>query len=559
MLCDFKITRSNTTRAPAAYGTIKLSLKDAKTGKAVPARIGLYDTTGRAPLPSDRSLSVQRFADELHMVPVNERTFWPSQNRQAFYVDGDYEAKVPVGSYELVATRGPEFKAWRGKVEVKLDKTTRVSAALARYVDMPAKGWYSGDTHIHVMRDGVKDAAIWGFVAAEDVHVSNLLQMANITGMYFKQPDAWGKAGSFERDGHFLVSGQEDPRTGHFGHTLHLNLPQPIQPPTTDYFLYQDVFESARRQGGVSGFTQMGWGQRQGPEPQMDRGLTLLAPTRLVNFIEVLQAGRFVSDGWYRLLNLGYRINPAAGSDWPYGDLPGVARSYVKLDGPLQLDAWFDAYRAGHTYVTTGPLLEFSVNGKGMGEELRVKKGTPLDVDIETRLNPDVDALDRVELVALGEVIETRRASGSDRASLKKRIVADHSMWMAARSFGSRQDPGNLTIAHSAPIYIVVDDEPTWSSAQLPAIIGDLRYQLGRMLGEEIPPIVNAGPEAWETRTLTAGQWLLQRPLLKPRIELADAAYRQLVTDFEKFHGVGSGKAPPRRVTREMADEEHDH
>jgi hypothetical protein len=559
MLCDFQITRSNTTKSADAYGTVKLTLKDAKTGRAIPARVGLYDASGRAPLASDRALKLQRFADDLRMLAVNERTFWPSENRQAFYVDGTYEARVPVGTYEVVATRGPEFKAWRGKLDVKKDKVTKTTAALERYADLPAKGWYSGDAHIHVTRDEAADPVIWGFVAAEDVHVGNLLEMGNIAALHFKQPKEWGKASRFERDGHFLVSGQEDPRTGHFGHTIHHNLQQPIRPAADEYFLYDKVFQEARKQGGVSGFAHMGWGQREGQEPQMNRALTLLAPSGLVNFIEVLQAGRFMSDGWYRLLNLGYRINPAAGSDWPYSDFPGVVRNFVKLDRALNLDAWFESYRAGHTYVTNGPFLEFTVNGKGMGEELRVKRGTTLEFVSETRLNPDVDRLDRLELVALGEVIDSKAANGSDRVALNKRIVADRSMWVAVRSFGSKQDPRNMTVAHSAPIYIVVDDEPTWSHAQLPAIVDDLQHQLHRMLGEQIPTIVNAGPEVWETRTLMAEQWLLQRPLLKPRIERAEAAYRQLVVDFEKFNGPGSAKAPPRAVVNELEDEEHDH
>ena len=68
----------------------------------------------------------------------------------------------------------------------------------------------------------------------------------------------------------------------------------------------------------------------------MNRGMALLAPLGLVDFIEVLQGGRLVDDGWYRLLNLGYRVKPAAGTDWPYSDFPGVVRFYVKVDGPLQ-------------------------------------------------------------------------------------------------------------------------------------------------------------------------------------------------------------------------------
>ena len=89
-------------------------MKDAKTGAIVPARVGMYDATGRAPLASDRALLLQRYADDLRMLAVNDRTFWPSANRQAFYVDGHYDARLPEGTYELVATRGMEYRAYRG-------------------------------------------------------------------------------------------------------------------------------------------------------------------------------------------------------------------------------------------------------------------------------------------------------------------------------------------------------------------------------------------------------------------------------------------------------------
>jgi hypothetical protein len=548
-VCDIKVERSNTTTVPAELGTVKLTFQDSQTGGLVPARVGLYDATGRAPLASDQSLMLQRFADDLRMLSVNERTFWPSSNRQAFYVDGNYETRVPVGTYELVATRGLEFKAWRGKVEVKKDAVTASTVTFERYADLPAKGWWSGDAHIHVTRDEAADPTIWGFVAAEDVYVGNLLEMGNIATLHFKQPKEWGRASRFERDGHFLVSGQEDPRTGHFGHTIHHNLQSPIRPPTDEYFLYDKVFEESKRQGGLSGFAHMGWNEYRSsqtgqisaggiqPGGQINRGLVLLAHTGLVNFIEVLQRGRFISEGWYRLLNLGYRINPAAGSDWPYSDFPGVVRNFTKLDGPLNLDAWFEAYKQGRTYVTNGPFLELTVNGKGMGEELRVKKGAKLEIVAQTQLNPDVDTLDRLELVVLGEVDAAQPAAG-ETASIKKTITAEHSLWIAARSYGSKQDPNNMVIAHSAPIYVVVDDEPTWSREALPGIIADMRGQLERMLTEPIDPVT--GPEPWETRLLLTEQWVMQRPLLKPRVEAADAAYAKLLAEFSRITGAAA-------------------
>ena len=37
-------------------------------------------------------------------------------------------------------------------------------------------------------------------------------------------------------------------------------------------------------------------------------------------------------------------------------------------------------------------------------------------------------------------------------------------------------------------------------------------------------------------------QWVLQRPLLKPRVEAADTAYAKLLEDFGKFAGAATTK-----------------
>ncbi len=536
VICDIKVERSNTYKAPTAFGTFQLTVKDAKTGGLVPARIGLYDATGRAPLASDKSLMLQRFADDLRMLAVNERTFWPSQNRQAFYVDSKYESRVPAGTYELVATRGPEFKAYKGKVEIKDGQTSKVTISLERYADMPGAGWYSGDSHIHVTRDEVADPQIWGFVAAEDVHVGNLLEMGNIIKVYFNQPKAWGKESRFERDGHFIVSGQESPRTGFFGHTVHFNINHPVHLKTEEYFLYDKVFRDVKSQGGLAGFAHMGWGSRDRANPKMNRGVTLLAPLGLIDFIEVLQGGRLVNDGWYRLLNLGIRVKPAAGTDWPYSDFPGVVRFYVKVDGPFNLDSWFKSYEQGRTFVTNGPLLDFTINGQGIGSELRVKRGAKLDIAAAAKLNPDVDTLDRLELVVLGDVNETKSAEGKDRVQLRKQLTADHSMWIAVRALGGRQGPSGTTIGHTAPIYVIVDDEPAWNREKVPQIIGELRAQLERMRTEPYETPIT-GNESWENREVQTAQWRLQRPLLKPRIDIADAAYAKLLAHWSEVTG----------------------
>jgi hypothetical protein len=527
-LCDITISRSGATRPPAASGTIHIDVQDAQTGTIVPARLGLYDATGRAPLPSDHALLVHRYADETRLVWVAQRLLWPSAQRQAFYASGTYESQVPAGSYELVATRGPEYRTFKTTVTVTAGQTSRVTVSLQRYIDQPSRGWYSGDTHLHLMRDQTQDLAVWGEVAAEDVHVGNLLEMGNIVTTHFRQP-AWGKAGRFLKDGHLIASGQEDPRTTERGHTIHHNLQQPIRLPPEDFFSYHKVFEASHRQGGVSGYAHMAqiFNGR--------RGLALDAPFELVDFIEVLQGGRLGVDNWYPYLNLGFKISPAAGSDYPYygPSLPGVERYYVQLDRPFDADAWYASFKAGHVFVTNGPMVDFTINGQGMGREIRVSKGAKLQIAASARLNPDIDALGRLDVIAQGDVVETERANGADKIELRRELTADHSMWIAIRASGAREIPAQGpvqelgAIAHTAPIYVVVDGQPFWKAEAVPELVRTERQILQDLLNAPADPMGDL--EAWETVSMLAPQWERQRYLLRGRVQEADLKYQDIL------------------------------
>ncbi len=527
-LCDISIARTGTTKATAT-GKIRVDVKDAQTGDLVSARLGFYDATGRTPLPSDQALLVHRYADETRLVWVGQRLFWPSPHRQAFYVNGRYESQVPAGRYELVATRGPEYRAFTSTVDVKAGQTVQILIPLQRYIDQPSRGWYSGDTHLHLMRDQTKDLAVWGQVAGEDVHVGNLLEMGNIVTTHFRQP-AWGKAGRFLQAGHLIASAQEDPRTTERGHTIHHNLSTPVHLPPEDYFSYHKVFEASHRQGGVSGYAHMGqiFNGR--------RGLAVDVPFELVDFIEVLQGGRLGVDNWYPYLNLGFKVSPAAGSDYPYfgPSVPGAERYYVKLDGPFDPDAWYASFKAGHVFVTNGPMLDFTINGRGMGQELRVAKGARLDIAASAQLNPDLDALGRLDLIVHGDVVATESAKGRDRVELRTELIADHSMWIAVRASGAREVPpqGQVqelgAIAHTAPIYVVVDDQPFWKSAAVLELVQKERQILQDLLTAPVDPMGDL--EAWETVSVLAPQWERQRTLLKSRVDQADAKYKEILT-----------------------------
>jgi hypothetical protein len=540
MLCDIAVARTGLTRPPAAAGGLRLQVIDAETGREVPARVGLYDSTGRTPLPSEQAILVHRYADETRLFWVAPQLAWPSTNRQAFYVRGAYEAQVPEGAYQLVVTKGPEYRAHKAAITVKAGQIGTLTVSLQRYLDQPMRGWYSGDTHLHLMRDTTDDLDVWGQVAAEDVAVGNLLEMGNIVTTHFRQP-AWGKAGRFERDGHMIASGQEDPRTMQRGHTIHHNLEKPFHLGKDEFFAYHKVFEASHAQGGVSGYAH------HGQLFNGRRGLALDVPFGLVDFIEVLQGGRLDTAAWYPFLNLGYKVSPAAGSDYPYfgPSLPGAERYYVKLDHGFDADAWYASFKAGHVFVTNGPMLDFTVNGEQTGDELRVAKGTKLEISAIAALNPDIDQLGRLELVVHGDVIATQPAKGQDRVSIHKTIVADRSMWIAARAYGTREAPalGQVQtmgpVAHSAPIYVIVDGQPFYKTAAVPQLVKEQRQHLQDLLTAPVDPMGDL--EAWETVDVLSRQWERQRQQLRPRITEAEAKYDAIA---RRAIGAATSSAP---------------
>jgi hypothetical protein len=520
-VCDVAVTRTNRTPPPAAGARFRLEVVDT-AGERIAARVGLYDATGRTPLPSDSSIEIQRYADDVRLFWLNQRSYWPSANRQAFYVDGTYEATVPAGEYELVVAHGPEYRVFKQQVTVSAAGGSTVRATLQRFEDLPAQGWYSADSHVHLMRDRADDGGVWGQLAAEDVHLGNLLEMGNILGTYYKQP-AWGAASRSERAGYAVVAGQEDPRTGMRGHTIHWNLKQHVHLTPDLFFNYHKVFEATRQQGSLTGYAH------HGNSFNGRRGLALDVPFGLIDFIEVLQGGRINTDVWYSFLNLGYRVGPVGGADYPYfgPTLPGIERTYVKVDGQFSPDAWYQGYRRGQAFVTNGPLVEFSINGQEMGSEITIARGQPLKITASAALNPDVDSLDRLEVVALGDVLATEAANGKDRVTLEKTVPASRSMWIAVRAYGKQQGAQFTTIAHTTPIYVVIDDEPTWNRSLVGELVAYQRAKLNELLTIPVDP--DSDLEAWETGDTLVEQWSKQLPGLRPRIEEADRRYQKLL------------------------------
>jgi len=518
-LCGLKLQRSNTRAAKQTEGEILLQLRDSATGAPLAARIGIYDSSGRAVLPAESALEIPFYDEQVRDFSLRTSLVgaqpWPVSNRHVFYIDGHYQGRHPAGRYTLVASRGPEYRQLQQEFEVQAGERVQLDLQLPRWTNQAERGWYSGDVHIHASRDRVDNPAFEKLMQAEDVHVSNLLQMGNASSEHFTQY-AWGGAGTYTEADFSLVPGLESPRTALRGHTLALNIQSPV-PDRQHYFLYHHYLQRYQDQGAVTGYAHVG-----SEEFFASRGLALDVPFGLVDFVEVMQNGQLRTKLWYDFLNLGYKLAPAAGSDFPYFDQPGAVRTYVAIEGSYKPDKWFSGLRAGRSYVSNGPLLTFSINKVKMGGTINSKAGTLLKITGSAMLNPDVDTLSELALLRCGEPVQnvTIKRARDGSLALTAEIELEQSMWLALRAKGKQ------TLAHSGAIYAAAEGVYVGCPDKVPATVAAMFARLDELANAEVE--VNAELEYWEVGSI-ASMFETQRAALQERIKLAQAEYNKLL------------------------------
>ena len=524
-ICNITLTRSYTTTEPERYGRLSLTVRG-ENNRQVPVRVGLYDKTGRMPLPSEDAITIKEW-QELRQIaglmPIYGGA-WPAENRRIFYIDGDYRAKIPVGNYDLVISRGMEYRFSRRTVTIEAGKDNLVDIKLERWSDMPAKDWYSGDTHLHYGRGHIKDDInIFKHAMAEDLHVTNLLEMGTNVDTYARQYN-WGENAWYGKGTHYLVPGQEDPRTNRVGHTVSLNLSEPVRFPDK-YFLYHNVFEKVKAQGGVTGYAHSHDGLL--PFFNAGGGLALDVPFGLVDLVELFNSPRerkspWVSSVWFDFLNLGYKLAPMAGTDYMnIGVQPGTVRTYVKLEEGYSVQSWFDALKAGRSFVTSGPMLEMTVNGKGPGSELKLKVGDTVIIKASADVMPDIGTLSKLELYEQGKLIATKdSAIGSETLHLDHEIKVGHGTWFVLLAYGKN---GGLDTLHAAtaPTYVSVNANGFCKLSDVAGIALKMKNAMNSMLDGRYNEFVS-----WSTKEIDAPQKIL----LQARIHKASKIYDGLVS-----------------------------
>jgi hypothetical protein len=175
---------------------------------------------------------------------------------------------------------------------------------------------------------------------------------------------------------------------------------------------------------------------------------------------------------WYQLLNCGFRLPAGAGTDAManFASLRGpvgMNRVFVKSGAPLEHRRWLAALKAGRSFATNGPLLGFTLGGKGLGDDLELPDGKH-QVTARVTLQSIVP-VDRLEIVRNGEVVARVPLSG-ERTSVATDVTlpVEESGWYLLRARGDRPEYPVLDVypyATTSPIYVTVAAQPVRSRA----------------------------------------------------------------------------------------------
>jgi hypothetical protein len=168
---------------------------------------------------------------------------------------------------------------------------------------------------------------------------------------------------------------------------------------------------------------------------------------------------------WYKLLNLGFRIPAGAGTDAtanyaaPIRGQVGMDRVYVLVPaGPVNLDAWMDALQKGRTFATNGPLIEFTLGGQPVGDELKLDRAQ--DAVAFTAKLRSIVPVDHLELVCKGRVVQSFLLDGpKDSADIKGAIPVKESGWCLLRASSDKAEYpvlDNYVYATTSPIYVTI-------------------------------------------------------------------------------------------------------
>ena len=427
--------------------TTSLTLRALQGGQPVPARLEVTDGDGHPLFP-----------------PGTAIRFDPQNGRTYFHGKGEVSWTVPVGQLRVTACRGFSSMPVSQLVMARAGAASRVDLNLKPFVRHQAKGWYSGDLHLHLnyggaYRLGPED--LLTIMDAEDLDVAQPMA-ANLESRHSDRD--WL---SWRSD---RVSFTQEVRCNFQGHIGLYQIRQPFWPwawgPGAGVLdaidvLNADALRFARETGGFSSYVH--------PIPVRDpfrpdnlkRIPPGYVPDAVLGLLDAVELSGLwshelgASELYYRLLNIGIPMLPTAGTDaFPnFFRCPTVGsnRTFVQLDGACTMDRFFSSLRQGRSFVSSGPIVDFRVDGELPGAVLAHRNVT-WTLELASPL-----PLDHLEILVNGKVVSTLRPMAAGSALFTGSLALPQGGWVAFRAWDERSGWPAMslrTFAHTAPHWI---------------------------------------------------------------------------------------------------------
>lgn len=431
-----------------AAPTGTLIVRTTVDGRPAPVRMSARDSTGHPVVPNRGAVRSEAQWDHVF-----------------FYSDGTIELTVPAGDVTVSAVHGIETPVATQTVTVRPGTSTIVTLALERPWDPSADGWYAADNHFHLNYGGPyrldpEDLVLDLRGEAMDVALPLL---ANLHNRFLEQD-----LRDWRRPATPLIEFGQEVRSHFLGHLGLLGIDDFFWPwiwgpgyqvYAEDDRVNADPLRHARALGGLGGYVHPVSVRdpfADGTYGSIPVGFVADAVLGEVDLIEVAclwtdEIG--TASLWHDVLNLGVPLAASAGSDVMtdyYRTMAvGATRVYVKPESELNLESYLAALRAGRSFVTNGPLLDFTVGGRGPGEVVEGDRDTVAwSLNVTSAL-----PVERVEIFVNGAVahtvnvrstsMETTRGGSSFQSTLNvpvggwvtARVTGENTGWPALDSF----------------------------------------------------------------------------------------------------------------------------
>lgn len=416
--------------------------------------------------PTTAALEIR---DHLNRVyPSQSKRLAPdfSFHPQVYRAHGE-NVKLPLGTYTIKCTRGPEYLPQTQEVTIT-EASPPVRFELRRWIDPSLLGWWSGDHHIHAAgcahysnpTEGVHAPDMMRHCLGEDLKIG-----ANLTwGPCFDYQKQFftGKDDSVSQYPYLLrydveVSGFGSHQSGHL---CLLRLQQQMYPGgnSKDHWptLCLNTLRWAQQQGAVCGPAHSGWGlalpSAELPNYDIPPFDGIGACEYVVDVThgvpgpdgELVPAVDFMStvdtpypwelNIYYHTLNAGYRTRISGETDFPciYGERVGLGRSYVKLPGRLDYDNWCQGIEEGRAYVSDGysHLIDFTINDTQLGSgkpdlKLDAPSTVTATVKAASLLDEQPDAFIRSRSFDQQPYWHVERARQGDTRTVKVEVIVN--------------------------------------------------------------------------------------------------------------------------------------